>query len=116
MIDASNSPILPGLDVIENYSRSTNRLVRQARELVKALSPLIQTQDRDIHESEILITGKEVGKILGVSTRTVNIYRAKGHFGCVKYSDRKILYRKREVIEFLNSSYNHSNIDVKLYD
>jgi len=52
------------------------------------------------------LTGKEVMKILDISSRTLQTYRDSGSIGFAQLGRKKIYYRKADVEQFLNNKYN----------
>jgi excisionase family DNA binding protein len=52
-----------------------------------------------------LITATEAARMLNVAPRTVARYREEGRLPYVRYSPRKILFRKADIESFINESY-----------
>lgn len=52
-----------------------------------------------------LITATEAARILNVAPRTVARYREEGRLPYVRYSPRKILFRKNDIESFITRSY-----------
>ena len=57
------------------------------------------------HQSD-LITATEAARMLNVAPRTVARYREEGRLPYVRYSPRKILFRKTDINEFMKKSYH----------
>lgn len=57
------------------------------------------------HYTQELITATEAARILNVAPRTVARYREEGRLPYVRYSPRKILFRKTDIDSFINESY-----------
>ena len=57
-----------------------------------------------------LITSAEAASLLKVSPRTVVRYRNNGMFPYIQYSKRAFLYKKKDIILFLESRY-HEAVD-----
>ena len=57
-----------------------------------------------LHTDELLSTA-EVAQMLGVQPRTVDNYRREGKLPYLRFSIRKVKYRKRDVEEFISACY-----------
>lgn len=57
------------------------------------------------HYTQELITATEAARMLNVAPRTVARYREEGRLPYVRYSTRKILFRKTDIDNFINESY-----------
>jgi excisionase family DNA binding protein len=57
------------------------------------------------HYTQELITVNEAARILNVAPRTVARYREEGRLPYIRYSPRKILFRKSDIIQFIEESY-----------
>ncbi|MCL2154060.1 MAG: helix-turn-helix domain-containing protein [Leptospirales bacterium] len=61
---------------------------------------------------EELISPREAAQLIGVATKTVSRYRREGRLPFVQYSARKVLYRKTDVICFIESSYKEKKLQL----
>ena len=61
---------------------------------------------------EGLIGPREAAKLIGIAPRTVSKYRLEGKLPYVQYSSRKILYRKLDVIYFMETSYKEKQLSL----
>lgn len=61
--------------------------------------------DTSTYRDDEMVTLREAAAILNVSGSTVARYRDDGKLPYFKYSQRKILYRVRDLREFVDKSY-----------
>ncbi|MBN2157907.1 MAG: helix-turn-helix domain-containing protein [Spirochaetes bacterium] len=59
------------------------------------------------HEED-LITVEEAARMLRISPRTVSRYRAEGRIPFIRFSPRKMLFRRNDILSFIRSSYREA--------
>jgi predicted site-specific integrase-resolvase len=61
---------------------------------------------------EELIGPREAARLIGIAPRTVSKYRIEGKLPYVQYSSRKVLYRRMDVICFIETSYKEKQLSL----
>ena len=61
-----------------------------------------------VHAGDLLSV-MEVARIMNISPRTVTKYRQDGLLPYVRYSRKKVLYRRADINTFISSSYNNAH-------
>ncbi len=61
-------------------------------------------------ENEDLITALEASRILGVAPRTVSKYRQEGRIPFVRYSPKMYRYRRMDIVLFVKTSYQNTQL------
>jgi hypothetical protein len=71
------------------------------RQIMAKLDQLLKTTAAKAESHPEWLTGKEVMKILGVTSRTLQKYRDTGILDFSQVSRKKILYKRADVMQFL---------------
>lgn len=88
---------------IEN---TINTVLNKTLDLARKISPYMKNPEKlPITPEDIMISNREAAKLLGVAPRTLSRYRLEGRIGCIEISPFKFLFRKRDIVAYLNRQY-----------
>ncbi len=59
-----------------------------------------------------LIGPREAARLIGIAPRTVSKYRVEGKLPFIQYSSRKVLYRRNDIICFIETSYKEKQLSL----
>jgi len=96
----------PNMDDLLKARNTADSLVMQAQKIAKTLNPyLLHPEIKPVSDKDELISVREVARMLGVCERTVGTYREQGKIACIRYNERKVMFRKEDILAFINRSY-----------
>jgi hypothetical protein len=96
----------PNMDDLLKARNTADSLVLQAQKIAKTLNPfLLHPELESVTDKDELIGVREVARLMGVCERTVGHYRENGKIACIKLSERKFMFRKKDILAFINRSY-----------
>ncbi len=94
---------------VEEFKKVKSQINSSASDLMRLIksipTKLLHAELSPITDKDELISVREVARLLGVNQRTVGKYRERGLLACVQYTERKIMYRKADILSFQNRSF-----------
>lgn len=96
----------PNIDECLKIQNSLDQVVDKAMKMAKAISPyMARPESLPVTAQDETIGLRETAKLLGVSTRTISRYRLEGRIGFMEVSARKMIFRKRDILAYMNRKY-----------
>jgi hypothetical protein len=105
--EEDNVLAFPNMDEIRKVKNEVNLISHSLIKLVKSIpSQILHSELTPISDKDELISVREAARLLGINVRTVGKYREAGLIAFIRYTDRKFMYRKADILSFQNRNFH----------
>lgn len=103
----SNVLAFPNMEEIRKVQNQVNIVAHDLNKIIKSIpKQILYSELTPVSDKDELISVREAARLLGIHVRTVGMYRDRGLIACIKYTDRKYMYRKADILSFQNRNFH----------
>lgn len=95
----------PNLDEVLKVQNQVQQIAHGLQKIVRNIPKELLGELTSITPQDEFLNATQTAKLLNISPRTLSSYRERGLIAYIQYTQRKIMYRKQDILAFLNKNF-----------